>query len=231
MEAIQITPHLGLDSTKHEAYNTIATNLIFARPNGGVIAVSSPRSKTGRSIATLGLAVALVNAGRSVLVIDGDLRTGALSALSGVSEVAGLSSVLFSKATAEACILETDQPKLSILAAGELLPDPTSVLSSDALVGLLSSLKEQNADFILIDTPAVLPTADGSLIAAAADCSILYVPKNSVSRRELRAARAQLEKCGHPAIGVIVGNAPAKSRLSFLSRFSFFGKKAKSNAR
>ncbi len=229
METLTIASCLRSGIAEREAYNAISANLTLTRPNGGVIAVTTPLGDATKSAATLGLAAALANAGRSILVIDGDLRTGALSSLCGVSSEHGLSSVLSGETSLENALLATDLPKLSLLASGAFSPDPTSLLSSDALPRLLLSIGKC-ADFVFIDTPAVLPTADGSLIAAAADCSILYVSKNSVSRRDLSAAKEQLDKSGHPTVGVIFSNTPErKPGLSLLSRLPFLSKKNKNS--
>lgn len=229
MESLTIASCLSAGSAEREAYNALATNLLLLRSEGGAITVTAPKSNEGKSAATLGLALALANAGRSVLVVDGDLRTGALSALCGAADAPGLSAVLRGELSPEAALLASESPSLSVLAAGELLADPTSLLSGEALSELLRAFGER-ADFVLIDAPAILPTADGSIIAAASDSSVLYVAKNSVSRRDLSAAREQLDKSGRPAIGVIFSEAPVKKRpFAFLSRLPIFGKKSRNN--
>jgi capsular exopolysaccharide synthesis family protein len=120
----------------------------------------------------------------------------------------GLSNLLAGAAQLGEAIQETDDPRLKIVLAGPLPPNPAELLAGSKLVSLLTVAAE-SYDQVIIDGPPVLGIADAPILANAAAGTLLVVEAGKtriqtaqVAIKRLYAARARL-------IGAIVSKYAA----------------------
>jgi len=164
-------------SASSEAYRRIRTNLRFAKPDEEVrtLAVSSADKGDGKTTTCANLALALASAGKSTVIVDADLRRPRMHEMFTVDREPGLAQVLYDDSV-QGSSFATNIDNLSLIPAGEKVPNPAELLGSGRMGRLLDTLQEQY-DYVLLDTPPVLlfsdvlglaPRCDGTLLVAAA---------------------------------------------------------------
>ena len=178
-----------------EALRTIRTNLIFAAAEEGarVIAVTSTGPGEGKTLVSSNLGIGLAQTGLRVLLIDADLRRPRLHVAFDQKSEPGLSNVLVGEAKVSAAVRRTEVSGLWLLPSGRVPPNPAELLGSNRCREFLSSLNE-NFDWIILDTPPVLPVTDASIVAHVVTDILFVVGAEMVSRH---AANEALDQLGH----------------------------------
>ncbi len=111
--------------------------------------------------------------------------------------------------TIESMITQTDTENLFILPSGNIPPNPSEMISSDRMGFVLDHVK--NAfDFVLIDTPPVLPASDAMIIAPHTDGILVVVKANKVAKKHIKHAVSQLETVKTKILGVILNRVDVK---------------------
>jgi capsular exopolysaccharide synthesis family protein len=199
-----------LRSPFSEAYRSVRTALQFSTDNGvpKVLLVTSAGPGEGKSTTAWSLARNFAQLGKRVLLIDGDLRNPSLHRVAEVRGEVGLSNLLAGAAQLNEAIQDTDDPRLKIVLAGPLPPNPAELLAGSKLVSLLTVAGE-SYDQVIIDGPPVLGIADAPILANAAAGTLLVVEAGKtriqtaqIAIKRLYAARARL-------IGAIVSKYSA----------------------
>jgi capsular exopolysaccharide synthesis family protein len=178
-----------------------------------VIMVSSAVPSEGKTTVVVNLALALMEAGRKVTIIEADLRKPKVTRYLGMVGGVGLTNILAGTADIEEVIQTFGPGGLSVIAAGPTPPNPGELLSSSHMFALVDKLRGQN-DFILVDAPPLLPVADSSGLAVIMDGVLLSVRYGSTTKEQLRQAAATLERVGAKTLGVILNIVPPKAELA-----------------
>ncbi len=220
MQTIQLSNKM--DNMYHvtEAFNVLATNIRFSGPDIKVITVTSCHENEGKSTVIIQLAKHLTADGKRVLILDADLRKSALAIRYPAKEGAplGFSELLSGLASLDSVIYSTDTERLDLVYAGAVPPNPVALLSHPAFANFLSDVREKY-DYILIDTPPVLPVIDAALTAAKSDGILLVVSRNTVRRKQFLSVKDQLEKSGTPILGTVLNESrPPKKKMALFSR-------------
>ena len=161
-----------------------------------VIAVTSPGPGDGKTLTAINLAVALSRGARArVLLIDADMRQPAVSSRLGLpdGDSAGFADLL---ADERIDIERVTQPiaeaSLSLIGAGTPLEPVHRVLRADRLEQALERAR-QRYDFVVVDTPPLLPVFDAVQIARAADAVLVVVSARRTPRKLLAEALGRLD--------------------------------------
>jgi len=153
-----------------------------------VIAVTSPGIGEGKTTTTINLAGALAQSRDArVLLVDADLRRPSVGAQLGldVSRTAGLADAIADPdRSLESVILRRLPLNLGILTAGTLPFAPYEALKSSRL-GTLFEEARRLFDYIIVDTPPLIPVPDCRLISRWVDGLILVVAAHRTPRRIL----------------------------------------------
>jgi protein-tyrosine kinase len=152
-----------------------------------VVAVTSPAAGEGKTLTAINLAGALVRGNEArVLLIDADLRRPSVARQLGLTEAAaGLAEVLTDGATHLAQVVQTVEPfHLDVVTAGSAKTAIHQLLRSPRLESLMKEARERY-DFIVIDTPPLLPVFDSALLAKASDGVLMVVSANQTPRKLL----------------------------------------------
>lgn len=211
------TRPLPVDSQPHlprsESFRMLRTNLLARlAQDTRLVAVVSGQAGEGRTSLAANLAVALANSGRRVLVIDADLRNPQVSSLfSGVNPSLGLTSVLSGAERLDSVIQpwsprKWDAQPIDVITAGSPAEGASELLGSSSMTGLLDEVSSRY-DLVLVDTPALLDSTDGALVAAQTDASIVVVDARTTARHELTEVMHRLEMAAS-VIGVVLNNTP-----------------------
>jgi succinoglycan biosynthesis transport protein ExoP len=190
-----------------EAYRGIRTSIYFSTRGLAaahkIIQVTSPMAGDGKTTLTANLAVTIAQSGKRVLLIEADLRRPGAARMFGLKTDAGLVAALNGDLDLDDCIHETDVENLWILPVGTRPFNPSELLSSAPFVQLLEVVREKY-DFVLIDSPPLLPVTDASVIAAAVDGVVLLLRVRRNMRSGALLSMDKLRAVGANVIGVVV---------------------------
>jgi capsular exopolysaccharide synthesis family protein len=153
-----------------ESYRTIRTVLLLGQAESSprVILVTSAHPGEGKTTITLNLGISLAQSGRSVVVVDADLRQGNCHAHLAMQNRYGLTQFLNDSLPLDVCVQSTNVAGFSIMSRGGVPPNPTDLLGSDRMQELLEALR-QGFDFVLIDTPPSLAISDAAVLSVLCD--------------------------------------------------------------
>ncbi len=192
-----------------EAYRTLRTNLEFAALAGTLksMVVTTPAAGEGKSTTIANLAVTIAQGGKSVILVDADLRRPALHQIFGVATETGLSNTLLDdRLMAEPPLVATGVENLRLLTAGPLPPNPAELLASPPLAVVSRRLTEM-ADIVLFDAPPVVPVTDAAVLAKRTDGILLVLQAGKTKREHAARAKTLLEQVGARIVGTALTNA------------------------
>jgi Mrp family chromosome partitioning ATPase/LPS O-antigen subunit length determinant protein (WzzB/FepE family) len=186
-----------------DAYRVLYTNLRFLlRANDGcVVTAVSLHAKVGKSSTVEGLARVAGN-DRSVLVVDGDVRTGTLSQRLGYGDHPGLVEVLTEAGSLDDAIVRLDDG-VSLLPARPPHEDLPGLFSWRRTLAVMSLLRER-FDLVLIDSPPLAGLADGLILASQSDSVLLVVRAGLTRPADIAAAANRLQHNKTPIAGLVV---------------------------
>jgi capsular exopolysaccharide synthesis family protein len=198
-----------------EGFRQLRSNLQYLSVDNPpqVILVSSAIPGQGKSTTVVNLGVALARAGRQVTIVDGDLRKPMVASYLGLVEGAGLSDVLARRAEVADVLQSWGDGSLSVISAGPVPPNPGELLASSQMEQLLDELRQKN-DFVLIDTPPLLPVADATGVSVMVDGVVLCARFGDTKRDQLQQTRATLDRVGARTLGVVVNAVPRRSKVT-----------------
>jgi capsular exopolysaccharide synthesis family protein len=197
-----------------EEYRQVRTNVHFSLlgSEGKSILVTSPNAREGKTTTAMGLAAVLAQAGHKVILIDTDLRRPALNRLVNSHNSFGLTGLLLSEtANVTAAMVKTPHPNLRLIPSGPVPPNPSELLMSEQFWRIIVAARSM-ADYLILDSPPVLPVTDAMIIAERVDATILVVESGKTRSGALQRARLALGQAQARVIGVVVNKA--KSRRS-----------------
>ena len=180
-------------SQMSEGYNALRASLLHSTPAGipAVLLVTSAQPGEGKTTTSQAVALTLARLGKSVLLVDGDLRRPALHQVFSLANQRGLSSLLTSLDPLESAVQPTAEPRLSVLPSGPVPPSPTELIASNRFRALIDQMVEK-FDVVVIDSPPILGLADAPTMAALADGVVFVVEAGRSRRGALKAALRRL---------------------------------------
>jgi succinoglycan biosynthesis transport protein ExoP len=190
-----------------EAFRSMRTAVLFSVPGQQpkVIAVTSALIGEGKTVGSLNLAATLSDAGARVVLVDADLRHPRCHRALRVKNERGLSDCLTGREEIGNVIHQLHTPLISFIPAGRQPTNPAELVGSTRMCEVLEYLKLRY-EFVILDTPPVLPVTDAVLLARKADGVLLVVKGNATARELVQRARDQLQLAGAQVLGVVVNN-------------------------
>jgi capsular exopolysaccharide synthesis family protein len=209
---------LDPSSVAAEAYRTMRTNLLygFVDHPPKVIVISSPNLGEGKTTTCANLGIVLAQADHRTLLLDCDLRRPALHRHFGFRNLRGVADVVVGAADIHD-VWQEPLPKLKVVTAGFILPNPTELLSSIRFARFLNMVR-QEFDYVLVDTPPAGPVSDPAILGAQADGVLLVLDVQNTSKGALRESKRNLDAVGATVLGTIVNNVDASSRGYYRNR-------------
>jgi receptor protein-tyrosine kinase len=203
-------------SPRGEAFRMLRTNLQFLDLDSDPksLVITSAVAGEGKTTTSTNLAVALAQAGRRVLLVDGDLRRPRVAGVLGLESKIGLTTVLVGRTQLEDSIQRHEGSGIYFLACGPTPPNPSEILQSRATHDLLRRLRDQ-FDAVIIDAPPLLPVADAAILATAADGAIIVARHGKTKKDQLKASAQRLDQVGAKLFGVVVNMIPKRFANSY----------------
>lgn len=204
-----------------ESYRTLRTNIQYSSfdKEYKVIMVTSSEPGEGKSTTAGNLALCLAQGDKKVILVDCDLRKPSLHKKFKVSNIIGLSDVIIGKEELVTAIHRYNK-NLVILTSGKIPPNPSEMLSSKTMTGLLEELKN-NFDYIILDTPPVQAVTDSQILSTKADGTIIVVKSERTKKDSVENAINLLKKVNANIIGTVL-NGVDNSRNKY---YYYYGEK------
>jgi succinoglycan biosynthesis transport protein ExoP len=210
-----------------EALRSLRSVLFIARSGAPpqVTLVTSANAGEGKSTVSLNLAAAIAQQQKRVLLLETDLRRPILRGRLVLSVQRGLSTILADpEHSIDVDPLEVE-PYLFVMPGGPIPPFPAELLGSPRMATLLQGWRQQ-FDFIIVDSPPILPVADVRSLVPFVDAILLVARSGSTSRVALRRAYEILlrhaKEEGVPAIGAVL-NALSLRSAGYYGYYGYYG--------
>ncbi len=219
---IELLPHHSPRLAVSEAYRSLRTALLLSTAGElRMVALTSAEPGEGKTATTTNLAVVMAQLGRRVLVIDCDLRRPRMHKVFKISNRMGLVNYLTANVELDSLFFETEAPNLWICPSGPIPPNPSELLASDRMKELLANLR-QRFDFILIDTPPILPVADAIILGSMADGVIICARSGALLREDAKFCRERMGYSDMRIIGSVL-NRYSTSKGGYQRKYRYYG--------
>jgi succinoglycan biosynthesis transport protein ExoP len=164
---------------------------------------------------------------KRVLLVEGDMRRPVLGRRLGLGASSGLSSLLSDKEAANGILPVPDNPNLYLLPGGPIPPYPSELLGSERMHTLVEEWRTQ-FDFIVVDSPPVLPVTDAQLLEEMEDATVLLARVGFTTRAALERAYKLLlvhrRDPARPTIGVLL-NFVSQRSSAYYGYYGYYGGK------
>ncbi|HXY03361.1 MAG TPA: polysaccharide biosynthesis tyrosine autokinase [Terriglobales bacterium] len=199
------------DSEQSEAIRGLHTAVMLSNPGRPprVLLVASSLPGEGKTTVAINLAIALAQQGKTC-VLDADLRRSSIGKAFGLNGHPGLGEFLKENVDLDSIFGPAQGiPGLTIIPAGPADKDPGKLVNSEIMRILLRKLRER-FDFVVVDSPPILPYADGRALAPFVD-GIVFVGRADVVTRDAMARSIELLNEVHsaPVLEIVLNGADA----------------------
>ena len=224
MEGLNLVTQNDPKNPAAEAYRVIRTSIQFAQAGKELktIALTSCTPNEGKSMTVANLAVVLTQAGKSVLLIDCDMRNPTVHKNFNLSNKVGLSSCISMGTALTDAVQATGIEGLDALTAGVIPPNPSELLGSEQMKNVLQRAKEQY-DYVLIDTPPVMPVTDALIVSRFVDGMILVIASAEVKVEMARDVKNQLVNAGANILGVVLNKVRSEHHGYGYGYYYYYG--------
>ena len=172
-----------------ESIRRLRTNLLFVdvttRKHSFVVTSAMPGE--GKTTTVVNLAIALADTGARVLLVDGDLRNPSVAKSMGLEGGVGLTTILIGAAQPDDVVQQWRDSSLCVLPAGQIPPNPSEILGSEPMATLFDHLTKE-FDYVLVDSPPVLPVIDAVVINKLVGGLLFVVAADRTRKRDLSSA-------------------------------------------
>ena len=210
-----------------EAFSLVRVNLSYVMRHSMMreqaehqtILVTSAVPGEGKSVTAAELARSMAEAGKSVILVDANLRRPSQNVLFQTGESGGLTDVLSGQLPLDEAIATSNVENLSILNSGVSTQNPTVLLSQPRLASVMEALRFK-ADVVIIDAPDCTSVADTLLLTAHADCLLQVVRAGMVDMETLHNASMALHATGKK-VTILANGLTRPQQRAFRSRFAY----------
>lgn len=205
-----------------EAYRGIRTNIQFANIDKNIktILVTSSTPGEGKTTTLGNLAVVLAANGHKVLVVDCDMRKPRIHKAFELSNKKGLSDLLVKGDDYKAYLHEIEGSDMEVLTAGKIPGNPSELLHSKAMKSVVEQMKE-DYDYILFDTPPILPVTDAAVMSSYIDGAVLVITSGEIKRDVAKKAKDALVAVNANILGVVMNKVTVEDRKSYQSYYYY----------
>jgi len=182
------------------------------------VLVTSAMAEEGKSLVSLNLAGALARRRKQkVLLIEGDLRRPALAQELGLSKLHGLAEWLQGDWESVSNIYHLEEPGFWLMPAGHPPANPLELMQSGRLSFLMGQLTNL-FDWIIVDSPPLLPLADTTVWARVTDGALLVVREGTTERDQLKRGLELLKKAD--VLGVVLNACSNANHRNYYQRYA-----------
>lgn len=220
MRYAEISRLEDMDYSGTEALNSICSNIAFIGRDKKKFVLTSCTENEGKSSMAFQIMANMAKRGRTVCLIDGDLRKSMMIKRFGIKiegEACGLVHYLAGYNNLDDVVYETNIPGAYIIPAGRDVANPLTLLDSEYYQNMMDMLGAK-FDLVIVDAPPVGMVIDSAILSKACDGAIMVVEYGSRHKGELLDSVRQIQQSGCPVIGCIIN----KVRIKSLSEKSYY---------
>ncbi|MBZ5688624.1 MAG: CpsD/CapB family tyrosine-protein kinase [Acidobacteriia bacterium] len=182
------------------------------------VLVTSTIAEEGKSLVSANLACVLASRKRHrVLLIDGDLRRPVLADKFGLGRLSGLAEWLQGESQTVSNIYHLAEPDFWLMPAGHPPANPLELMQSGRLASLMAQVTNL-FDWIIVDSPPLLPLADTSVWARLTDGALLVVREGIAEKDPLKRALESLKKAD--LLGVVLNGSSNGNHHNYYQRYA-----------
>jgi capsular exopolysaccharide synthesis family protein len=191
-----------------ERYRMLRTafGIVTAAEPAQAVLVTAPRTDCGASAVAANFALAAAQSGRSVALVDADLRVPALHTMLGIDSGAGLVQALGDDLELDTAAMPS-LPGIALIGAGGTPENPSELLDSARFDRLLGEMRER-FDLIVIDSPPALDFTDAIALATRCDVSIVAARADRTTRDDAGQCVEALRRAGSRVLGLVLTDDP-----------------------
>lgn len=213
---------IRMDAHEVEPYRSLRTTLGYSRlPEGRrVVLFTSARRSEGKSTTAANFAAVCAYAERSTLLIDADLRSPQLDDVFGTRGSSGLTELLRAGDGVELADLArpTSVAALDFVPAGGAVANAAELLSRPAVGSLLEAARS-TYEWVVIDSPPLLPIADAAILSRFVDGVVLVVDVSKTPIEAARRAKDLLRAVDAPLVGLVANRSRTKATAYGYGRY------------
>jgi succinoglycan biosynthesis transport protein ExoP len=199
-----------------EAIRTLRTGLLLTRidhPPRSIMVTSSIPGE-GKTSVALSLACSAARSAQKAMVIDCDLRHSNLHVYLGQPNKTGLTDYLAGQATLEDVVEIDPRSGVHFITAGSRAPNPVDLLGSQEMKKLIARLSSIY-DFVVLDSPPLLPVSDGLLLVRSVD-KVVFLTRWSKTKRETAlTGLKQLVEAGADLAGIVLSQVDVRKHAMY----------------
>ena len=199
-------------SATSEAIRRLRTSLFFDATaiDAKVIQVTSPLPEDGKSTLAANLAISIARSGKSVVIVDADMRRPQMTASFAVGQHRGLSDLINGDCDPTQVVHATLIENLSIVPCGPIPANPAEALSMGQFTDFLAWLRDRY-DYVIVDTPPLLIVTDPAIVSSVVDGVVFTFRERRGCRPQTKEAVAMLRATGTPIFGCVVNRVDQNS--------------------
>lgn len=214
-------PHKSAKFCEHmpyssrEAFKRLRTNMLISlgeqsENNKNIIGITSAQPSEGKSTVAINLAYSLAELGRSVILLDCDLRRPSIHTNMGLKQAPGITEVI--KGTVNLVNAgvryksSTNSTYFDLIVSGELPDNPSEILGSKDFMRLLKVASE-SYDVVILDLPPVNAVIDASVVAKMADGLVVVIREGHCPRFVLEDCMDQLKYVKANILGFVMNGS------------------------
>ena len=206
-----------------EAFRTLRTNIQYSSVDKPIkhILVTGANPQCGKSTVAANLAVTMARSGKTVLLIDADMRRPTQHDIFDINSEPGLSSLIFKEVlTLDEVMHKSAHNNLRVLPSGPIPPYPAEMLASDRMKRLTKHFAEK-FDYLIYDSPPVIAVTDAALLSNLTDGTLIVLDYGRVTRDEAVEALEQLHKVQANVIGTVINGM--RYSKAYYSGYNYYG--------
>ena len=197
-----------------EAYKLLRANLAFClRPEEEekskciVAGLTSSVQGEGKSTTSINLAYVLAEDGKKVCLVEGDMRAPTFKSRLKLTSSGGLSNTIVgTRQLQEVINVGVLHKNLSVVAAGDIPPNPAELLGSKRMAHLIDLLRTV-FDYVIVDLPPVTVVSDALAVSGGLDGMLFVVEEGLTTKRDLNDAMQRLEIIQDKILGFVITHA------------------------
>lgn len=207
---------LDRTSPRGDAYGTLRTNLQYVNVDQPprVVAVTSAGPGEGKTTVACNLAIAVALTGAAVCLVEADLRKPSASQRLGIDSVMGLTDVLVGTVPVDLALVPWRRGLLGVLPAGVAAPNPSELLGSRQMAGMMAELR-QRYDLVILDTAPVLSVSDAAVVTTHADGALLVARYGTTPIEQAQRAARALQQVDTPVLGTVLNAVPGDQQAGY----------------
>jgi len=181
------------------------------------VLVTSAIPEEGKSLVAVNLAGVLARRKEKVLLVEGDLRRPVLARELGLGTLAGLAEWLQSENQTPSNIYHLGGPQFWIMPAGHPPANPLELMQSGRLSGLIRQITD-SFDWIIVDSPPLLPLADTTVWTRLTDGTLLVTREGTTQKGPLQRGLEIIKKSD--LLGVVLNGSTEMDHKNYYYRYS-----------